>query len=291
MDLVPVGLLADTFETFAPMTREEAVRRAKLAADTLAATQSRSNRLQLGLALRSLELPPLTALAGGGWHRFSRASLADRERVLLAWSQSRNPQRRTAFQAWKRLALFLAYADPGPDPLRPANAAWDRIGYRPPEPPPVPARHGVVPVPIEESGDGDVVVIGSGAGGGVVAARLAAAGMDVVVLEAGGGGPPPVLEAEAWRDRYLDRGTTATSDLSVTILAGATLACPRPPSRGTASRMRPSSWNERATGRRSSGSSASRARGACVAAPAGGRSSTTDFTRPMRPPPGERWRR
>ena len=43
------------------------------------------------------------------------------------------------------------------------------------------------------------------------------------MLEAGGAGQPPTLEAEAWRDRYLDRGTTATADLSVTILAGSTL--------------------------------------------------------------------
>ena len=223
MQLVPVRLLADVFEAFAPMSRHEAVRRAELAAETLAATRSRSDRLQLGLALRSLELAPLSALSGGGLHRFSRATPGQRERVLLAWSRSRIPQRRTAFQAWKRLALFLAYADPGPDPLHPANAAWDRVGYHPPQPPPTPAEQGVVPVPVEEVRDADVVVIGSGAGGGVVAGRLAAAGLDVVVLEAGDGGPPPTLEAEAWRDRYLDQGTTATSDLSVTILAGATL--------------------------------------------------------------------
>jgi long-chain-alcohol oxidase len=223
MELVPVRLLADVFETFAPMTREESIRRAELATETLAATRSRSERLQLGLALRSLELAPLTALAGGELRRFSRSSPAARERVLLAWSSSRVPQRRTAFQAWKRLALFLAYADPGPDSTRPANPAWDRIGYRPPDPPPRPAEPSVHPVPIAEVRDADVVIIGSGAGGGVVASRLAWAGLDVVVLEAGNAGQPPTLEAEAWRDRYLDRGTTATADLSVTILAGSTL--------------------------------------------------------------------
>lgn len=215
-------LLADAFEALAPMTREEAERRAALAAETLAATRSRSDRLQLGLALRSLELAPLNVLAGGGPHRFSRAGHEQRERILLAWSRSAIPQRRTAFQAWKRLALFLAYADPGPDPARPANAAWDRIGYRPP------ARSaggipGVAPVSVDDVADADVIVVGSGAGGGVIATRLAAQGLDVVVVEAGPAGAPPILEAEAWRDRYLDRGTTATADLAVTILAGATL--------------------------------------------------------------------
>ena len=80
MELVPVRLLADVFETFAPMTREESTRRAELATETLAATRSRSERLQLGLALRSLELAPLTALAGGELARFSRSSPAARER-------------------------------------------------------------------------------------------------------------------------------------------------------------------------------------------------------------------
>lgn len=222
MELVPARLLALVFETLAPMTPEGARRRAGLAIETLAATSARAERLQLGLALRSLELAPLNALAGGGLTPFSRMTASQRERVLRAWALSRVPQRRTAFQAWKRLALFLAYADPGPDPARPANPTWQRIGYRPADP--VPDDGGGLPVTAPERAmTADAVVVGSGAGGGVVAARLAAAGLDVVVLEGGPAGPPPTLEAEAWRDRYLDRGTTATKDLSFTILAGATL--------------------------------------------------------------------
>ena len=221
MELVPVRQLARVFETLAPMTSEEAGRRAELAIETLAATSSRADRLQLGLALRSLELAPMNAIAGGGLTRFSRATAWQRERVLRSWSLSRVPQRRTAFQAWKRLALFLAYADPGPDASRPANPAWQRIGYRPRD---AVADAGGLPLTTPERVmRADAVIVGSGAGGGVVAARLAAAGLDVVVLEAGPGEPPPRLEAEAWRDRYLDRGTTATADLSFTILAGATL--------------------------------------------------------------------
>ena len=71
--------------------------------------------------------------------------------------------------------------------------------------------------------EADVVVVGSGAGGGVVAARLAEAGLSVLVLEAG----PFFAEAElprgegaAFRDLFLDRGTTSTVDLGITILAG-----------------------------------------------------------------------
>ena len=54
MELVPVRLLADVFEAFAPMTaRGGATIAPQLATETLAATRSRSDRLQLGLALRS----------------------------------------------------------------------------------------------------------------------------------------------------------------------------------------------------------------------------------------------
>ena len=70
------------------------------------------------------------------------------------------------------------------------------------------------------------MVVGSGAGAGVAAARLAAAGQDVLVLEAASHVPEaelPVLERDAYRRLYLDRGTTATADLAVTIVAGATV--------------------------------------------------------------------
>ncbi len=74
--------------------------------------------------------------------------------------------------------------------------------------------------------EADVVVVGSGAGGGVVAARLAEAGRSVLVIEAGPYRPEaemPTLEARAMQELYLDQGTTATSDLGVTILAGSGL--------------------------------------------------------------------
>jgi choline dehydrogenase-like flavoprotein len=230
MALVPVDRLAEVFETFAPMTRDDALRRARLAVETLDATTSRSDRLQLGLALRVLDVPVLHAAFGGGLTTFRTGSPAERERILLAWATSPIPQQRTAFQAWKRLGLFLSFADPGPDPERPANPAWDRIGYRPP------VRRAAPPALSTESVDrepgsvlrleADVAIVGSGAGGGVVAARLARAGLRVVVLEAGPdrlGSRTPVLEAEAWRDLMLDRGTTGPRDLSITILAGATV--------------------------------------------------------------------
>ncbi len=72
----------------------------------------------------------------------------------------------------------------------------------------------------------DACVIGSGAGGGVSAAILAAAGMKVIVIEAGSDWQSEEFdqrEEPGTRQLYLDRGTTATRDLSVSMLAGASV--------------------------------------------------------------------
>ncbi len=69
-------------------------------------------------------------------------------------------------------------------------------------------------------------MVGSGAGGGVVAAELARAGRSVIVLEAGALVTEPEMPTNelAGFDRlYLDRGTTASADASISILAGATV--------------------------------------------------------------------
>ena len=71
--------------------------------------------------------------------------------------------------------------------------------------------------------EADIVVVGSGAGGGVIAARLAEAGRDVLVLEAAeylAEADLPRNEMDGFNQLYLDRGLTATSDLSLGILAG-----------------------------------------------------------------------
>jgi len=134
-------------------------------------------------------------------------------------------QLQTGFAALKRLALFLAYAQsaPGDD-----NPLWRRIGY--PGPRDDRPTAGAVPWPLaiarnDERVRADVAVIGSGAGGGVVASAFARAGKRVVVLEAGGAysGPDFTQRELSMAELYLDRGLTASSDLGVAILAGATL--------------------------------------------------------------------
>src|SRR6185437_10474361 len=72
----------------------------------------------------------------------------------------------------------------------------------------------------------DAVVVGSGAGGGMIAAQLVAAGKDVVVLEKGGyyneadfNGSEALMTPQL----YLRRGTLATKDLGMIVLAGSCL--------------------------------------------------------------------
>ena len=136
--------------------------------------------------------------------------------------------RRTAFQAFKRLGAFFAYADAGTDGT---NPTWPVMGYElgheavtadPPAVRPLPDDGGSEPLGL----DADVVVVGSGAGGGVVAARLAEAGRAVLVIEAGSYVPESDLSAnelDGFDRLYLDHGLVATADLSIAILAGGTL--------------------------------------------------------------------
>jgi choline dehydrogenase-like flavoprotein len=222
--------LVAVFETIAPDGPDAALRRAHLAAETLNAVADPDELRLLRLAINALSWPPAVMALGGGWSRFEALDLAGRERVLLALAGHRVSRLRTAFQAMKRLGLFLAYADPGDAGA--GNPSWPRIGYERPAPavdPPAPSirtmdadRTAADPLELET----DVVIVGSGAGGGVVAARLAAGGRDVIVVEAGpylDEESMPTLEAQAMQRLYLDQGTSATSDLGVTILAGACL--------------------------------------------------------------------
>ena len=152
---------------------------------------------------------------------------AARERYLLAWSTSRFAQRRSAYQALRKLLCFLAYADPGEGGV--TNPNWARIGYRPDVAPltsqPTPIRPLAPPAGRGDvSLEADVVVVGSGAGAGVVARELAAAGRAVLILEAGRFVPEPAMptdEMAAFDRLYLDHGLASTWDGSVSILAGA----------------------------------------------------------------------
>ena len=182
---------------------------AATALDSLSAGRRRELSTLLDLLLLPMRAPSYETRAG----------------TLLALAHAPVPLLRSGFAALKRLATYLSYAES--DATLAPNPTWARICF----PGPRDDRGANDPaLPFSEAREGervtaDVVVIGSGAGGGVVASAFARAGRRVVVLEAGG-----AFDANAFDQReismselYLDAGLTATKDLGLTILAGATL--------------------------------------------------------------------
>jgi long-chain-alcohol oxidase len=185
-----------------------------------------AERRQVSQLLGLWDTRLLCSIAGGGLRRFTSLSQSEREKVLLAWADSRVVQRRAAFQALRKGTL-LAYYGGGADGDR--NSVWNAIGYPgplgPPADPPPPAIE-----PLQVDGDTelscDVVVVGSGAGGGTAAAVLAAAGLDVVVLEAGRYYTEKDFdgaELSGFDRLYLNAGGMASADGGVGLLAGSCL--------------------------------------------------------------------
>lgn len=221
LDAAQRGTLNAVAEAFVPSARTPDVATAIEIAIGRLGARERSELLQL---LDLLEQPLLSLMLCGRPAGFTTLDAPHRERALLGMARSVVPQLRTAFQALKRLTTFLAYTLPGPDG---GNPLWSAIGYIPSSNPaatPAPLRLTVMSR--ATTLDADVCVIGSGAGGGVAAAVLARAGKRVVILEAGGGWQAPDFDQHelAGMERlYLDRGATATRDLSVAILAGGAL--------------------------------------------------------------------
>ena len=173
--------------------------------------------------LRALDSPVLGLLLLGRARRFASFAHPDRERYLRTMATSPIPHLRTGFEALRRLGSFLFYAD---EDDAGCNPTWERIGYSPAPSPEVTPTSFPTPHIREGEVTCDACVIGSGAGGSVAAAELARAGRSVLVIEAGGTGGAPAYaqrERSATRDLYLDHGTASTPDLSVSILAGATL--------------------------------------------------------------------
>ena len=195
-------------------------------ADAVEKNPRESERQQFRQLMSLWDTRLLTAVGGGGLHRFSSLPPEERERVLLSWCDSGVTQRRAVFQALRKGALLTYYMLPGENGR---NPVWDAIGYPGPlgpvDDPPPPELH-----PIRPTSDMDltcdVCVVGSGAGGGTAAGVLAAAGLDVVVLEAGeyysdkdfDGG-----EFDGFARLYMNGGAAATDDQSLSLLAGSAL--------------------------------------------------------------------
>lgn len=184
------------------------------------ATLGARQQKELRLFLRLLDSRVFMSLATRRGSGFSALDTRGREAALLALADSVVPQLRSGFQALKRLATFLFYAATDETGR---NPSWPALSYDVPLPEPATSPLRITRVTRDLVLDADACVIGSGAGGGVVAARLAAAGRRVVILEAGPAdqaGDFDQREIVGMQRLYLDRGTTATRDLGVAILAG-----------------------------------------------------------------------
>jgi long-chain-alcohol oxidase len=194
--------------------------------DAVSLNPRESERKQLTALLSLWDSPALGALAGAGFKRFSSLPPEQRERVLLAWADSRVPQRRAVFHALRKGALLFYYMLPGSNGTR--NPAWDAIGYdgplgKLPEAPP--KQLSITPIERDERLHCDVVIVGSGAGGGAAAAVLANAGLDVIVVESGDYYDDQDFDGSEYNalSNFYMGAPNATHDQSVALLAGSCL--------------------------------------------------------------------
>ena len=157
---------------------------------------------------------------------FQKMNLHQRVRMLQRLRDSRIGGLRRFFQSIKRITLFVAYAMPDDEN---ENPAWKAIGYFNQNPITRPALDDQIApfsIPLDESIDCDVLVIGSGAGGSVVAAHAANAGRDVVIVEKARWIPSGELgagEIAGNRSCFEKHGALATRDLNFVVLAGSSV--------------------------------------------------------------------
>jgi long-chain-alcohol oxidase len=208
----------------APSARELGV--AEAIAGAVALNPRESERRQLALLLSLWDSRPLGALGGAGLKRFSQLPREQREQILLAWGDSRSPQRRAVFQALRKAALLFYYMLPGEGNGR--NRVWDAIGYDGPlgklESAP-PKALTLTPIEHDERLECDVVIVGSGAGGGTTAGVLSAAGLDVIVVEGGEYYDDKDFDGSEYTalSQYYMGAPQASHDQSVGLLAGSCL--------------------------------------------------------------------
>ena len=193
----------------------------------LARNPRSTERRQLASLLSVWDTLALGLLGGVGLKRWSSLSRDQREAVLLAWGDSRSPQRRAVFQALRKAALMFYYMLSAPDGGH--NPAWDAIGYDGPLGPLPDAPPKALGTLDLDGGDVqlecDVVIVGSGAGGGAAAGVLAGAGLDVIVVESGDYYDDEDFDGSELGaiTRYYMAAPTATQDQSVGLIAGSCL--------------------------------------------------------------------
>lgn len=181
---------------------------------------SADEKKQIKFLLRALDRGLVNGMIARQWASFPNMPQEAREKVLYRLATHRLEAMRKAFLTFKRLTMFLFYADP-------TNPILATFGYQPPQPPPEqPAP--ITPLTINAPAvlETDVLVIGSGAGGGVVAGELALAGHDVIVVEKGAYYAEhqyPRDELTGTETLYERYGACVNDDATISILAGSTL--------------------------------------------------------------------
>ena len=156
---------------------------------------------------------------------FTKLDQEGRSQALLRMEGHPLSLVRGGAKALKTLVAFLwVSTEDGAEP----PVSWSAMGYPGPDGPPPTTPKPITPVTISADSEMtcDVVIIGSGAGGGTAAGILAMSGLSVVVVEAGdyrNESDFTHLEADAYRDMYLDKVLGSTADGGIAILAGATL--------------------------------------------------------------------
>jgi choline dehydrogenase-like flavoprotein len=189
------------------------------------ATLSQEQRDEIQTLLKAFDVGAFNAMFSGRWQAFRKMPRHQRERLLADWGRSRLKLRRKAFQAFKRLVLFLGYANL---PEADTHPVWQTIDYPGPPGASETIERTITPTPITDNRTltCDVLVVGSGAGGGVVAAELAAAGYDVIVAEKGGYFAEADFhgnERQASEDLFEQNAALTNATTDMMILAGATL--------------------------------------------------------------------
>jgi choline dehydrogenase-like flavoprotein len=174
--------------------------------------------------LRLLENPIFIASVSSHASRFSKMSLAAREKVLQRLARSRVPQLRSAYQGARSLAMLHTYAaNATPE----SDSLLGAIGYAPELNRKSTAPH----IPLARVGSDsriqcDVCVVGSGAAGSVVAAELAGRGKNVIVVDAAGtwsGDDFDQHELTGLQRLFREGGLAGTRDLSMSLLAGSAI--------------------------------------------------------------------
>src|SRR3954447_17711445 len=75
--------------------------------EAVAAAPRAADRKQTAMLLGLFGSRGLTALGGGGFHRFADLPQERREAVLRSWCDSKVPQRRAVFQALRKAAVGM----------------------------------------------------------------------------------------------------------------------------------------------------------------------------------------